>query len=114
MDNSSSGSKPSLIQVGTGIYIDPVERLKLVGKRWVLLDERGYKQLGVDGFGPSQRDSMRRLSVEGFIRISVITPRVWLLDVESWLRHLDRCANAPWFWDRRGPAIAKLRRTYRK
>lgn len=110
----SNSEKPSvLVRVAPGIYIDPTQRTDAYpGQHWLLLDRKGYEQLGIAGFGENKWETMRRLWEAGLIRLSLISPKLALLDLDSWKAHLRRCEEDPWLWDREGPVLKAYRRTY--
>lgn len=110
---SSSERPKNLIRVAPGIYIDPTQRTRVdSGQKFVLLDRKGYEQLGISGFGPEKWETMRRLWEAGLIKLSLISPKLPLLDLASWQEHLRRCEEDPWLWDREGPVLKAYRRTY--
>lgn len=116
MTSCSSGyeDKPkNVIRVAPGIYIDPTQRGEVgPGRRWLLLDKKGYEQLGISGFCEGKRNTMRRLWEAGLIRVSLISPKLYLLDMDSWESHIRRCEEDPWLWDREGPVLKAYRQTY--
>jgi hypothetical protein len=61
----------------------------------------------------SQHKTIRRLAEAGFIKVTFIAPRVWLLDLASWNQHVERVSADPWFWDPEGKNLARYRGTYR-
>ncbi len=44
-------------------------------------------------------DTLYRLARAGFIETIKVAPRTILLNVDSYYRHLRRCAEDPWFWE---------------
>ena len=55
-------------------------------------------------------DTLLRLGNAGFIQIVRVSPNCWLIDLDSWFRHLADCMDDPEFWDNEGEA----RRNYNK
>lgn len=53
--------------------------------------------LGVSSRG--QIETVKRLGRAGFVGLYHASPGVYLLDVDSWFRHLDQVAEDPDFWD---------------
>ena len=103
----------NLLRVAPGIYIDPTQRTEVYpGQSWMLLDKKGYEQLGIAGFGENKWETMRRLWEAGLIKLSLISPKLALLDLDSWKEHIRRCEEDPWIWDREGPVLKAYRRTY--
>lgn len=108
----SEAGRPPLIEVAPGIYINPVIRVEMArASSLLLLDKRGLAQIGLT---PSQFKSLRRLYEAGYIKMFCVTPRVAMLDVETWQRHIARVAGDPWFWEREGEHLARYRGTYRR
>lgn len=44
-------------------------------------------------------DTLYRLGRAGFIEMIKIAPHTTLLNVDSYYRHLRKCAEDPWFWE---------------
>lgn len=47
----------------------------------------------------SRYETLYRLANAGLIEMVRISPGVWLLDLDSWYRHLCNCMNTPEMWD---------------
>jgi len=110
---SGNTSAPTLIEVAPGVFMDPDRRSKLpLGPRWLLLDDAGWARLGIEGLGQSQWQTVRRLWEAGFIRVSLAAPRTALLDMDSWAKHIARCAEDPWFWQAGMGNLEKIREAY--
>lgn len=111
-NNCSSGSdvkKPGLLEVSPGLFVDPTVRRECAnGSGWVLLDPKGMQQLGLPW---NQRRQLWRLNEAGFIRMAIYTPKMALLELQSWREHLVRVQD-PWFWDKDGANLRKYRGTY--
>jgi hypothetical protein len=56
------------------------------------------KLAAVLGFAGSY-DTLHRLGRSGFIEIVKVAPHTTLLNVDSYYRHLRRCAEDPYFWE---------------
>lgn len=109
--SSATTERRNFLQVGPGIYVDPVERadIKPGNRMWILLNDAGMASLGLT---PAQYDTVFRLGEAGFIIISNWAPRLWVLDRGSWDAHLARTAEDPFFWDNR-ERMRKYRATYK-
>lgn len=44
-------------------------------------------------------DTLYRLGRSGFIELIKVAPKTTLLNVDSYYRHLRRCAEDPWYWE---------------
>lgn len=47
----------------------------------------------------AQYQTLRRLAQAGFIEMIQISPGTWMLDVDSWFRHLRYCIQNPDCWE---------------
>lgn len=104
----------NLIQAAPGIFVDPIKRHELAlapDVEWERLDDAGMKRIGMSD---QQENSLLRLAEAGFITIARVTPRLLLLNMQSWREHIARVANDPWFWDQDGRNLFKYRGTYRR
>jgi hypothetical protein len=110
-NSNSSESQGNLVQIAPGVFVDKSIRRQISQNRKVmLLDEAGYRALGLT---EKQRNSLWRLCEAGMLKIYPVTPRVRLLDMQSWNEHMERLESDPWFWD--DPAnIQHYRGTYSK
>ena len=54
-------------------------------------------------------ETLLRLARAGFIDMVKISPGCWLLDVDSWNRHLLRCMENPEMWDEGSPDLEEYR-----
>jgi len=90
------GAKADLVQIAPGIFVDP-KRVTLDQERhFLLLDADGYKALGLrKGNGKS----LLRLFECGKIKLHRITPRLSLLDLDSWREHMQQVGEDPWYWE---------------
>lgn len=88
--------KPVLVQIAVGVWIDPISRRDInPHSRWLLLDERGIASLGMT---PHQACTLLRLGEAKFVRIAEITPKLRLLDIDSWDRHIATVTSDDLFW----------------
>lgn len=59
--------------------------------------------LALLGFNTGRRSSryetLYRLANAGFIEMVRISPGCWLIDLDSWYRHLGACMDTPEMWD---------------
>lgn len=96
------------VQVAPGIWVDTLQHKVSVekNKRLMLLDKKGWDLLGLT---PRHERTLRRLHESGFIAIVQLSPRVWLLDVDSWEKHMDKVIEDPWFWEGEGRNIKQYR-----
>ncbi|PTY03910.1 hypothetical protein DB346_02940 [Verrucomicrobia bacterium LW23] len=53
----------------------------------------------LEAMGNVSRETLMRLIMGGFIEGIKVSPRVWLINLQSWFNHLDRCAADPEFWN---------------
>ena len=44
-------------------------------------------------------DTILRLGRAGFVDTVRVAPHVWMLDLDSWFRHLADCMDRPEMWD---------------
>ncbi len=55
------------------------------------------------GFTPeresSRYETLFRLYNAGYISMVKISPRCWMLDIDSWYRHVERCIENPDMWE---------------
>lgn len=65
-----------------------------VGGTWAKLTPLLCETLGFAG----GLDTIKRLSVAGFLDASQVSPAVTLLDLDSWIRHLNECMDDPDRW----------------
>ncbi len=47
-------------------------------------------------------ETLKRLNRAGYIEMHHVSPGCWLLELDSWFRHLAACADDPDFWDEDG------------
>ena len=110
-----SATLPAMVQVAPGRYVpqdekkgapdvtlaayvendDGTYRPVPFNERMVRVDRRLIHMLGFTG----QWHTVRRLARAGFIEMIAISPRVTLLNLDSWFNHLRRCAEEPEFWE---------------
>lgn len=55
----------------------------------------------------AQRQTLHRLARAGFIELIHLSPGVWLLDLDSWFRHLQECQEHADLWDPGSPDLAR-------
>jgi hypothetical protein len=89
-------SKVKVVQIAPGLYVDRAKHPSIQRGRWMHLDDAGYRAIGVT---VKQRNSLERLYEAGMIRMSKVSPRIVLLDLDSWEKHVQLCADDPWYWD---------------
>jgi hypothetical protein len=90
--------RTGLAQMAPGVWVDP-NRVKVDSERkWLLLDASGYMALGLSR---DKQKSIYRLFECGRIKLHRITPRLTLLDLESWEAHLQMVHDDPWYWENR-------------
>ena len=99
-----------VVQIAPGLYVDRAVHPAIQRGRWMHLDEEGYRKIGVN---LKQRNSLQRLYEAGFLRMAKVSPRIVLLDMESWDKHVQACAADPWLWDD-ADNLAAYRGTYGK
>ena len=87
-----------VVQIAPGVWVDPARIAIPVERKYLLLDDRGYAEIGLT---VKQQKTLSRLFESGRIVLYIITPRVWLLDLTSWRKHLELVAADPWYWDDR-------------
>jgi len=89
----------TLISIGPGIYIDPIERKDLAAdsREWQVLDRRGIESLGLTS---SQMRTLMRLNHASYIDVRRITPYRHILNMHTWRKHLAAVQDDPDFWDK--------------
>lgn len=71
-----------------------------VAGRWVRITEELVASLGFqDGRRRRRWETLMRLGRAGYIDILHLSPGCWMLDLDSWFRHLAACADDPDMWD---------------
>lgn len=71
-----------------------------VAGRWVRLTEALAASLGfTDGKRRRRYETLMRLGRAGFIDLLHLSPGCWMLDLDSWFRHLAECAENPEMWE---------------
>lgn len=71
-----------------------------VGGRWYRLCSELCSILGLRDMNRNRKyETMMRLSRAGHIELVKISPGCWLLDLDSWFRHLSECMENPQMWD---------------
>jgi hypothetical protein len=58
----------------------------------------------VSGNRTVRADTLLRLAAAGFIDCVRVSPHCWMLDLDSWFRHLADCLDDPEYWDEGGEA----------
>ena len=58
----------------------------------------------VSGNRTVRADTLLRLAAAGFIECVRVSPHCWMLDLDSWFRHLADCLDDPEYWDEGGEA----------
>lgn len=81
-----------------------------VGGRFVRLCPEVAAELGFRHLSRRVRyETIMRLWRADMVELVKISPQCYLLDLESWFRHLSECAENPEMWDKDGEAIAEYR-----
>ena len=71
-----------------------------VGGRYVRLNSEVAETLGFGrGEDRCRYDTILRLGRAGFVDTVRVSPNTWLLDLDSWYRHLAACMEDPERWD---------------
>ena len=74
-----------------------------VAGRWMRLTDELVAGLGFShGRRRTRWDTLMRLGRAGYIDIVHLSPGCWMLDLDSWFRHLAACAEDPELWDEDG------------
>lgn len=70
------------------------------GGRWVRVCAKLCALLGFrDGETTRRHQTLFRLFRAGFVDMTQISPGVWLLDLDSWFRHIATCLDNPEMWE---------------
>jgi hypothetical protein len=96
--NLNSDKATRLVQIAPGVHVDTTVVRIDPARKYLLMDVDGYTQIGLN---PDQRNTLSRLYQAGQITLYQVSPRVVLLDLESWHAHLKRVAEDPWYWEDR-------------
>ena len=71
-----------------------------VGGRWFRLCSELCSALGLRDMNRNRKyETMMRLHRAGHIELVKISPGCWLLDMDSWYRHLAECMDNPEMWE---------------
>ena len=71
-----------------------------VGGRYARVCRELIALLGFNtGRRSSRYETLYRLSRAGFVDMVKVSPGCWLLDLDSWFRHLAACMDDPEMWD---------------
>ena len=71
-----------------------------VAGRWVRLTEELVASLGfTDGRRRRRYETLMRLGRAGFVDLVHLSPGCWMLDLDSWFRHLAECADNAEMWE---------------
>lgn len=71
-----------------------------IGGRFSRVRSELVSLLGFNTGADAQKyETLLRLARAGFIDMVKVSPGCWLLDVDSWHRHLLRCMENPEMWD---------------
>lgn len=93
----TEGKNVRVVQIAPGLYVDRSKHPAIPRSNWLHLDDAGYRSLGLSR---EHRNTVDRLYLAGKIRLARIRPRVTLLDMDSWKKHIEECVADPWYWDR--------------
>lgn len=98
----------TLRQIAPGVYVD--ERVVQLDRerRWLLLDDAGLAEIGLTR---KQYWTLTRLAEAGMIKLYRVSPRVALMDLGTWWKHMEAVGEDPWFWEDR-KRIQAYRGTY--
>lgn len=78
------------------------------GGRWARLDAQLLALLGFrSGSRPGRYATLLRLSRAGFVEMVKVSPGCWLLDLDSWHRHLTACMDDPEMWEPGSEAVRR-------
>lgn len=76
--------------------------------RLVRLTPETTAMLGfVSGGRRTRADTVLRLAAAGFVECVLISPKCWLIDLDSWIRHLEACMMDPEYWETGGEALER-------
>jgi len=118
-------AKPDMVRIAPGTHAwVPADATRgapqFVLCRWTKCDEGAYRPIPVasrlarvtaelmaclgftDGSKRKRYETLMRLGRAGFIDLVHASPGVWMLDLDSWFRHLAECAEDPEKWDEGG------------
>ena len=103
---SSSPPAPTPTQNATAPGWRPVP----IGGRFSRVRSELVSLLGFNTGADAQKyETLLRLARAGFIDMVKVSPGCWLLDVDSWHRHLLRCMENPEMWDEGSPDLEEYR-----
>lgn len=77
---------------GTYLPVPLRWRMMQVGPR--MIEALGFTR----GRQVIKNDTFRRLADAGFINLVQVSPKVWMLDLDSWFAHVEECLNDPEYW----------------
>ena len=81
-----------------------------IGGRFSRVRSELVSLLGFNTGADAQKyETLLRLARAGFIDMVKVSPGCWLLDVDSWHRHLLRCMENPEMWDEGSPDLEEYR-----
>lgn len=74
--------------------------------RWARLtaEVTAMMGFGVGLNGRARRDTILRLAAAGFLEVAQVSPGVWIINVDSWMAHLQACIDDPFRWEKGQPA----------
>lgn len=71
-----------------------------MGGRWARVSSSLCAAMGFrDGEKVRRHETLLRLHRAGYIDMTQISPSCWMIDLDSWFRHLADCANNPEMWE---------------
>ncbi|MBR3086570.1 MAG: hypothetical protein IKH04_09245, partial [Kiritimatiellae bacterium] len=75
---------------------------------WARLDARLLALLGfMSGSRPGRYATLLRLARAGFVEMVKVSPGCWLLDLDSWHRHITACMDDPDMWEPGSEAVRR-------
>ncbi len=107
---SSSPSSSPPAPTSTQNSNSPGWRPVPIGGRFSRVRSELVSLLGFNTGADAQKyETLLRLARAGFIDMVKVSPGCWLLDVDSWHRHLLRCMENPEMWDEGSPDLEEYR-----
>lgn len=88
---------------GDGTYIPVPMRYRMVRMTPATTAMLGF----ISGSSRTRADTLLRLGAAGFVECVRISPKCWLLDLDSWFRHLEECMLDAEYWEPGGEALAR-------
>ncbi len=96
------------LATSTGSGVGSFRPVPVGGGRWARLDAQLLALLGFrSGSRPGRYATLLRLSRAGFVEMVKVSPGCWLLDLDSWHRHLTACMDDPEMWEPGSEAVRR-------